>query len=270
MEHRYANIEELPRVFSLAPRVRSIASMVDHPFPVRQAIAGLQICIRFHGTAEGVTVNIDGRDYRAKYPHLFIKREGEIHRIEAGGMADSFYFTYARGSAPEVPRDLVIREIALTPEIHTRIHQVLELLPRCCESGVADRIDGLCLQLLIELLLRHGRHDLVREDTERIRKISSHLQMHFADALDFAAIARRFGYSLRSFYRHWEEYHGVPPATYVARLRLDEAKRLLTESSFPVRAIGRRLGYRSSAYFVHFFRKHTGQTPLQYRKATLF
>jgi AraC-like DNA-binding protein len=123
--------------------------------------------------------------------------------------------------------------------------------------------------LLIELLLQHGHHEIVSEDTERIRKISSYLQMHFTDALDFGAIARRFGYSPRSFFRHWQQYHGVPPASYVARLKLDEAKRLLTESSLPVEAIGKRLGYSSSAYFVYFFRKHTGKTPLQFRKAAL-
>ncbi len=269
MESRYVNIENLPRVFSLAPPVRSLACLVDHPFPTSQAITGLQVCIRFHGTAEGVSVNVDGREYGAKYPHLFIKREGEIHQIAAGGLADSFYVTYACEDAPAIPDNLVVGEIALTPEIHARIHQILELLPRCCESGIADRLDGLCLQLLIELLLLQGHHEAVSEDTERIRKISSYLQMHFTETLDFAAIARHFGYSPRSFFRHWQQYHGVPPASYVARLRLDEAKRLLTESSLPVEAIGRRLGYGSSAYFVYSFRRHVGRSPLQYRKAAL-
>ncbi len=269
MDRSYVNIETLPRVFSLAPPVRSLASMVDHPFAKRQVIAGLQICIRFHGTAESVTVDIDGKEYGAKYPHLFIKREGEVHHIAEEGMADSFYFTYPYADAPAVPDDLVIREIALTPEIHAHIHRVLELLPHCCESGIADRIDGLCLQLLIELLLQHGHYGAVSEETERIRKISSYLQMHFTEVLDFDAIARHFGYSPRSFYRHWQQYHGIAPAGYVAQLKLNEAKRLLTESSFSVAAIGKRLGYRSSAYFVYCFRQHTGQTPLQYRKAAL-
>jgi AraC-like DNA-binding protein len=232
-------------------------------------IAGLQVCIRFHGTADGVSVNIDGKDHHGTYPHLFIKREGEIHQIDEGGAADSFYFTYPYEQAPAIPEDLVVSEIALIPEIHAHIHHVLELLPHCHESGVADRIDGLCLQLLIALLLQHGRHAAVSEDTERIRKISSYIQMHYTDALDFDAIARHFGYSPRSFYRHWRQYHGVPPASYVSRLKLDEAKRLLSESSFSVAAISERLGYRSSAYFVYCFRKHSGKTPLQYRKAAL-
>ena len=269
MDNRYLNIEHLPRAFSVAPPVRSIANMVDHPFAGRQEITGLQICIRFHGTPDSACVNIDGKDYRAKYPHLIVKRHGEVHLIN-GGTTDAFYFTYAPESAPPVPDDLVVSEITLTPEIHAHIHRVLELLPRSCESGVTDRIDGLCLQLLIDLLLQCGHHETASEDTERIRKISSYLQIHFADVPDLAAVARHFGYSPRSFHRHWQQYHGVPPARYVAALKLTEARRLLTESDLSIEAISRRLGHSSSAYFVYCFRKHTGKTPLQYRKAALF
>lgn len=267
MSNIYLNISSLPRVFSIAPKVRSIANIVDHPLMKRQIIAGLQICIRFHGTSDCACVNIDGRDYQAKYPHLFIKREGEIHQIVENGASDSFYFTYDNEDAPGVPADLVISEIDLTSEIQADIHHITELLPHSCESGVTDRIDGLCMQLLINLLLQCGHHEPRSNDEMKIQKISSYLQMHFTEDLNFNDIARHFGYSPRSFYRHWQNYYKNTPASYVSSLKLAESRRLLIESDSSVEEISERLRYSSSAYFVYYFRQQTGMTPLQYRKA---
>jgi len=254
-------------MFSIAPHVCSIANMANHPFMRRQFINGLQICLRFHGTSDSIAVDIDGKNHQAKYPHIFIKREGEIHQIADEGTADSFYFTYAMDNAPELPEDLTISEITLTSEIHADIHRIIELLPHSCESGVTDRIDGLCQKLLIELLLQHGHCETNSDDAVKIRKISSYLQLHFTEDMDFDDVARHFGYSPRTFYRHWQKYYDMTPANYVSTLKLTEAKRLLLESDLSVETISEKLNYNSSAYFVHYFRKHTNQTPLQFRRA---
>lgn len=46
---------------------------------------------------------------------------------------------------------------------------------------------------------------------------------------------------------------------------LIEAKRLLTHTAESVKEIAFRMGFSDPSYFVRFFRKHTGQTPAEFR-----
>ncbi len=48
--------------------------------------------------------------------------------------------------------------------------------------------------------------------------------------------------------------------------RVDEAKRLLGESSLPVNAISLHVGYSNFSYFTKMFRENTGYSPLEYRR----
>src|SRR6185437_9073408 len=47
---------------------------------------------------------------------------------------------------------------------------------------------------------------------------------------------------------------------------LVEAKRRLLHTGLPVNRIGKELGFEDAAYFNRFFKRHTGLTPLGYRK----
>lgn len=53
---------------------------------------------------------------------------------------------------------------------------------------------------------------------------------------------------------------GASPASYVARVRMDEAKRML-QSGRSVSDTARKLGYASDEGFRRAFRRHTGHTP---------
>ncbi|OIN58062.1 AraC family transcriptional regulator [Arsenicibacter rosenii] len=46
-----------------------------------------------------------------------------------------------------------------------------------------------------------------------------------------------------------------------------EAKRLLVHTSFSVKEIGYELGFDDPTYFVKYFRKHTGKTPVAFRES---
>ncbi|MEQ9365926.1 MAG: helix-turn-helix domain-containing protein [Leptospirales bacterium] len=46
------------------------------------------------------------------------------------------------------------------------------------------------------------------------------------------------------------------------------ARRLLRDESLSVAGIDREPGFADAAYFSRFFQKHTGRTPLEFRKAS--
>jgi AraC family transcriptional regulator len=50
------------------------------------------------------------------------------------------------------------------------------------------------------------------------------------------------------------------------RLRLDEAKRLMTTTDLALAEIAARLGYCNAAYFTNIFRDSEGIAPKEWRK----
>lgn len=60
---------------------------------------------------------------------------------------------------------------------------------------------------------------------------------------------------------------GRPASAIVADRVHFEARRMLKETKYPVKAISETLGFHSPAYFTRAFHKHTGVAPSAFRKA---
>lgn len=58
---------------------------------------------------------------------------------------------------------------------------------------------------------------------------------------------------------------GISTKQYIQNRILIEAKRLLQYTDNSVQQIAEQLAFESSSYFIRFFRKHTGMTPVQFR-----
>lgn len=54
---------------------------------------------------------------------------------------------------------------------------------------------------------------------------------------------------------------------YLKKTSMEEAKRLLVYTDFPIADIAFELCFSTVSYFIRSFRQHTGKTPLLYRKA---
>lgn len=59
---------------------------------------------------------------------------------------------------------------------------------------------------------------------------------------------------------------GMPAWDYISQKIFSEAKRMLDYTAIPIAEISDRLNFCSASYFSRSFFKHTGQSPLQYRK----
>jgi len=82
-------------------------------------------------------------------------------------------------------------------------------------------------------------------------------------------LAARIGVSRATLDRALASDVGISPARLLARLRLDEARRLLRAGALSVSEIAYRVGYCNPAYFVNVFRRETGQTPRAWRQGVL-
>jgi AraC family transcriptional regulator of adaptative response / methylphosphotriester-DNA alkyltransferase methyltransferase len=78
-------------------------------------------------------------------------------------------------------------------------------------------------------------------------------------------LSRRVATSPRQLRRAFSETAGTGFRSYLARLRMEEAARLLTTTDLPVRVVGRRVGYRQAGQFTKAFKRTHGTTPSQFR-----
>jgi transcriptional regulator GlxA family with amidase domain len=88
---------------------------------------------------------------------------------------------------------------------------------------------------------------------------------HLAGDLSLARLAREAGMSERSFSRHYARATGQTPARAIERLRVEAARRMLSETRLPVKSVSRRCGFGSEETMRRSFLRLLAATPQDYR-----
>lgn len=128
--------------------------------------------------------------------------------------------------------------------------------------AAASRIPVLVAALIEKTDAKSDMHS----SGELIRKAQAYLSDHLCEVVDFEALGQSLGLSYRAFRYFFRKEAGQSPLQYLIERRLVRAKHLLAFSDIPIREISDSLGFNSTWYFSHFFRKHTGHAPADYRK----
>lgn len=100
----------------------------------------------------------------------------------------------------------------------------------------------------------------------RLAKLLRWIPEHVGDALDVATLAERARMSERNFARQFRAETGQTPAHYVECVRIDAARRLLTQSRLSVAVIARRAGFGSEERMRRAFQRHLTVSPSAFRE----
>ncbi len=100
---------------------------------------------------------------------------------------------------------------------------------------------------------------------DRFGALHGWINGHFTDDLSLPVLADQAGMSERSFSRRYAEATGQTPARAVERLRVEAARRLLSESRLPVKRIAQRCGFGSEETMRRSFLRLMTVTPHDYR-----
>jgi AraC family transcriptional regulator len=166
----------------------------------------------------------------------------------------------------------------------------LELLPRIGESdplierlmlGIRDALhDGPSAEPYVDYLGRAIAARLIRGHAssspvdrapvtlggEQLAKAIDFMQANLEDSIDLPAIAGVAGLSPSHFARQFRTTTGVPPHQYLMSLRIERAKRLLSETNTRVVAIAFACGFANQEHMTRLFRRSCGTTPAAYRR----
>jgi transcriptional regulator GlxA family with amidase domain len=88
---------------------------------------------------------------------------------------------------------------------------------------------------------------------------------HLTDDLSLPALARRAAMSARSFSRRYLDATGLTPARAVERLKVEAARRMLSDSQLPIKRIAQRCGFGSEETMRRSFLRLLSVVPQDYR-----
>jgi two-component system response regulator YesN len=106
-----------------------------------------------------------------------------------------------------------------------------------------------------------------REQYTLAAQVRAYVSEHYADPdLSLTHISEAFEVNIKTLSRIFKEEIGEKFVDYLARARIEHAKRLLTETTESVQKISAESGYLSSMSFIRVFKKLVGMTPGDFRK----
>lgn len=132
--------------------------------------------------------------------------------------------------------------------------------------GYQQLLSGILIHLLAYLFYRE--RDKNWKDKEVLTKIDKArliIREKINTTISPEELAASLNMSYTWFRRMFRQYTGLAPAQYIAQLKIQKAKELLSITTKTIKEIALDLGYESIDYFSTQFRKQTGQTPTQFR-----
>jgi len=109
-----------------------------------------------------------------------------------------------------------------------------------------------------------GRLAQVAIGDGRLRRVSAAItwiKEHFAEPLQIDSLAQRVHMSPSALHSHFKAVAAMSPIQYQKRLRLQEARRLLTSGAASAEAIAYQVGYASASQFSREYVRLFGQPP---------
>jgi AraC family transcriptional regulator len=136
-------------------------------------------------------------------------------------------------------------------------------------------IDYLARAIVARLVRQHSSASLVpspavssqQKGGRQIGKAIDFMEANLEGSLDLATIAEAAGISPSHFARRFRATVGKAPHQYLIQIRIDRAKRLLSESDKGIAEIAFACGFASQEHLTRLFKRSCGLTPAGFRKA---
>lgn len=135
-------------------------------------------------------------------------------------------------------------------------------------AGYQQALSGIVMHILGLMYYRDKTRNFVDEDLiGKINKAKVIMRESVYSNITAEEIAKSLLISYSGFRRAFKEFTGSSPTKYMMELKLNEAKLLLSTTGQSVKQISYSLKFENPEYFSVFFKKRTGNTPLEYRNA---
>ena len=136
------------------------------------------------------------------------------------------------------------------------------------KTAAQQNLAGITFNILGFILsMAQNKNFETKETAQIIERAKVIMLENINREIDTKGIAANLGISYSLFRKTFKEYTGYAPAQYFQELKLRRAKELLAETNYSVKEISYELDFNSYEYFLSFFKKKVGITPIEYRNS---
>ena len=131
-----------------------------------------------------------------------------------------------------------------------------------------EQISGVYLEELLLIFARRlmdDRTNLKHNLCENIRSVITYMYENYNQKIAVGELAARCNLSMYRFIHKFKAATGMTPIEYLTKIRIGEAKYLLSNSQLNISEIAAIVGYDDPLYFSRVFKKETGLSPRYYK-----
>lgn len=107
------------------------------------------------------------------------------------------------------------------------------------------------------------------EKTKLVQQTVQYIEQHYDEDLTVEQLANMAGMVRWQYSQKFKILTGKKPTDYLTHVRINQAKKILSNSTEPLRKIARQIGFKDEYYFSRCFHKLTGNTPREYANIQL-
>jgi len=134
------------------------------------------------------------------------------------------------------------------------------------DAIMKERYLGTIIDTMTEACLHiSGCLPLLSADSS-FQRIISYVNNNYNEDLRLETLGQLFYYNCAYLGKRFKEYTGMNFHTYLDKLRIDTAKKMLQDTDMKVYEISAAVGYANTDYFYSKFKKYTGESPLVFRR----
>ncbi|MBO9194754.1 AraC family transcriptional regulator [Rhizobium sp. 16-449-1b] len=205
-------------------------------------------------------------------PALFWLPTGTVHGYgpDPGESWDERWALFSGALADEWLRQRLIDEAApMVPLENPR--EMRHLFTTLQDEFAEDNPLGLAAsaatlyRIVIEAARQTSRATASAKTDATIEKVVEALEERAFAPVDMTALASEFGLSPATLRRRFAAATGLSPKAFQLRLRIDQAKQLLTTSDLAIEAIASTIGLDDAFYFSRLFQDRERCSPSEFR-----
>lgn len=99
----------------------------------------------------------------------------------------------------------------------------------------------------------------------RLAKVFQYIQEHLKDDIKPTELAKIANLSLSHFHALFQSHVGQTPMSYIKKMRINQAQKLLVTTNSDIKNIAINLGFKNAYHFSREFKKDLGVPPKEYR-----
>ena len=212
-----------------------------------------------------------GIHYEVQAGQIFLIQPGIWHSYTPDPNTgwEEYYFGFNGPTLSNLARELfLINEVSLLKTQNSDYAEpIFKAALKAAKEGGAESIQ--ILEALLTQLITYTRFSLNKilpSNESFLFKARQYMEKNISKKINIDDIANHLCVSNSWFRKEFLKETGVPPATFLGRIRLQTSKYMLLTSEKSIKEISRECGFTTSEYFCKFFRDNTGLTPGEFRE----